>query len=201
VWGLFIDRRFGIGHWAPIFLVVLPALPLLLTRGRLGLTVFGLVGAQVLIATFVAITMMGWWFPGRTLVAVLPLFTLLLVALIEATPRLFRWGIGGLGVYSVLTTVALARAASSREVRLAVDPFDMSSPLFQGPAPLFPSYVAWGTDTVLLTAGWLVLGGACLVWLTREHKALLSQFAWRINSAVPRAPSGGRQPRTRPGER
>ena len=55
----------------------------LLARGdaRLRL-VLGLVAAQVLIATFVVITMMGWWFPGRTLVTVFPLLPipLLLVA-------------------------------------------------------------------------------------------------------------------------
>jgi hypothetical protein len=190
IWGLFIDRRFGIGHWAPVFLLVLPALPLLLSRGRLGLTVFCLIGMQVMIATFVAITMMGWWFPGRTLVAVLPLFTLVLVVLIEALPRFFRWAVGLLGAWSVAITMALARAASNGEIRLAVDPFDMSSPVFQVPAGLFPNYVAWGEDTVVLTAGWLALSIAVLIWLTwREHRALLGGLARRIGAAATRARS------------
>ena len=73
LWGLLIDRRFGVARWAPVLFVVVPGM-VLLTRGdaRLRL-VLGLVVVQLLIATFVAVTMMGWWFAGRTLVTVFPL--------------------------------------------------------------------------------------------------------------------------------
>ena len=35
--------------------------------------VLGLIVVQLLVATFLAITMMGWWSPGRTLLTVFPL--------------------------------------------------------------------------------------------------------------------------------
>ena len=48
-----------------------------------------LIIVQMLIATFVAITMMGWWFPGRTLLTVPPLFAIPVVLLLLRTPL---WG-------------------------------------------------------------------------------------------------------------
>ena len=65
LWGLFIDRRFGIGRWAPLLLVAVPGMALLLAADSKRLLVLLLIFAQMLIATFVALTMMGWWFPGR----------------------------------------------------------------------------------------------------------------------------------------
>ena len=73
LWGLFIDRRFGIGRWAPLLLFAVPGLALLGMAKPACRMVLGLIAIQLLIATFVAITMMGWWFPGRTLLTVPPL--------------------------------------------------------------------------------------------------------------------------------
>jgi hypothetical protein len=155
LWGLFIDRRFGIGHWAPLLLLVLPALPLLLRSTRLGGLVLALLLTQLLIATFLAITMMGWWFPGRTLVAVLPLTPLVLTLLLSKLAPPWRLAVAALAVWSAATTVALTSAARNSEITLAVDPFDMRSPVFQTAASLFPDYRAWTSETVLLTTAWL----------------------------------------------
>jgi hypothetical protein len=163
LWGLFIDRRFGIGRWAPILLPLLPSLPLLLHRGGLGVTVCGLIVAQLLMGTFVAITMMGWWFPGRTLVAVLPLFALVLTELVVRLPRPVRLGVAALGVWSVLITASLVQSVRTDEVTLAVDPFGMHAPIFRFARELFPDYRAWGGQTILLTLAWLALGSTALV--------------------------------------
>ena len=64
LWGLFIDQRFGIGRWAPLLLVAVPGLALLAMGRWPHRLTLGLIVAQILVATFVAITMMGWWFPG-----------------------------------------------------------------------------------------------------------------------------------------
>jgi hypothetical protein len=133
----------------------------------MGLTVFGLIGAQVLIATFVAITMMGWWFPGRTLMVVAPLFPLALVPLISRLLVSGRAVAGVLALTSVAFTAALQRAGATHEVRLAVDPFDMSWAPFRWSANLFPNYQAWSTETVILTAVWLAVFGLAIgavVW-------------------------------------
>jgi hypothetical protein len=178
VFGLFIDRRFGLGHWAPLFLLVLPALPLVAGnraigrsgQGGIGRVVVILVGLQVGIATFMAITMMGFWFPGRTLVAVLPLFALVLTVLasrlVEGQGRALPLRVHYiasvallvLGVWSVVNTVGLVISARGSEVVLAVDPFLMSFESFRLIAPLFPDYRAWGSETVVLTVAWLIAG-------------------------------------------
>lgn len=173
IYGLFIDQRFGIGRWAPVLLVMLPALPLLLKRGGFGLLAVSLVATQVLIATFVAITMMGWWFPGRTLMAVFPLFAFVLAELLIRVPRGGRVLLGALAAYSLLVVVALVHAARGSEVTLAVDPWTMSSGAFHASASLFPNYMSWTAGTVVRSICW-VSGGlglaALLAW--REFEAV-----------------------------
>ena len=163
LWGLFVDRRFGVGRWAPLLLAAVPGLVLLVRRGSAHRVVFGLIAAQVLIATFVAITMMGWWFPGRTLMTVLPLFTLPLAHAAAAAATWVRAAIAVVAVYGAAITAGLARAGHSGEVRIAVDPFDMSFTPFQSVSWLFPDYRAWTLETWGLTAFWLALAGLSLV--------------------------------------
>ena len=164
LWGLLVDRRFGIGRWAPAFLVVVPGLALLAAGDSRHRLVLGLVGIQVLIATFVAITMMGWWFPGRTLMTVVPLTVVPLVMFIERSGTALRVFVGFLGVYGTLVTAGLVEAAQSGEITVIVDPFDMAFRPFQAAGFLFPQYTSWTLETWLLTATWLmVLGGATAV--------------------------------------
>jgi hypothetical protein len=171
-YGLFIDRRFGVGRWAPPFLLALPSLPLLVGRGRIGSAAVALIVAQIAIATFLAITMMGYWFPGRTLMAVLPLFSLAIVVLLSHSAPLLRWAVGALGVLSLLTTAALVQASRSQDVRLAVDPFAMDAPGFQLLGRLFPSYQAWTAETVALTCAWLLAFLAGAAWAFSQNEAL-----------------------------
>ena len=157
LWGLFVDRRFGIGRWAPVLLLLVPGLIPLLRTSAMHRLILALIATQVVIATFVAITMMGWWFPGRTMVTVLPLFSIPMSLLIVQAPNPVRMSALVLGLYSLAVTAALAHAGHSGEVVLAVDPFEMSTPLFQAIAGIFPDYRSWGAETRLLTAIWLTL--------------------------------------------
>lgn len=172
--GLFVDQRFGVGRWAPVLLLAVPALVFLWRRGGMGRLVLALVTVQVLIATFMAVTMMGWWFPGRTLMVVFPLLVLPLALLLA---RLNSWGrlaVGMLAVYSMAATVALALAAHSGGIYLAVNPFDMTAPIFQAVAPIFPDYSYWDAQTWWLTVGWLALaaGGLAAAILSVGSKSL-----------------------------
>ena len=171
LWGLLIDRRFGVARWAPVLFVVVPGVVLLLRGDARLRLVLGLVAVQVLIATFVVITMMGWWFPGRTLVTVFPLLPIPLALLAMRSGRWGQTALGVLGLYSLGVTAALAEAGRSREVVIAVDPFDMSASLFQGFSRLFPQYTSWSTETWVLTVLWLTLGGLALAaWVTLDGR-------------------------------
>ena len=184
LWGLLIDRRFGVGRWAPLLLAVVPGLVLLARGDARQRLVLGLVAAQVLIATFVVITMMGWWFPGRTLVTVFPLLPIPLVLVAARGGRVWLTDLVALGVYSLAVTAALAQAGRSREVVIAVDPFEMQAVFFRGVAGLFPQYTSWTSETWLLTIAWLGLGGV----------ALAAWAAWALAGWRPRAGRRGPRP-------
>ena len=167
LWGLFIDRRFGIGRWAPLLLTAVPGMALMAVAGSAHRLLLSLIIVQMLIATFVAITMMGWWFPGRTLLTVLPLLVIPVVLLLLRTPLWGRIAVAILGVLTLATTYGLAVAGRSGEITIAVDPFDMGFPPFQGLAGLFPLYTWWTTETWWLTIFWLSLAGVltgAVIW-------------------------------------
>jgi len=85
---LLVDRDYGLLRWAPVFLLVFAglwllyrsrrdglarAVPALRVAEHVGLICAGALGAQMLVAVFLAPTMFGFWFPPRHLLAALPL--------------------------------------------------------------------------------------------------------------------------------
>jgi hypothetical protein len=181
IWGLLIDQRFGSGRWVPLLLMLPASLPLLLGAGKTGRLVLGLIVAQVLVATFVAITMMGWWFPGRTLITVVPLAALPLTLLLAKLPSAGRAVAGVFAVTSIAFTVALRDAVANEGVRLAVAPFDMQWAPFRWSREVFPNYQAWGADTVVLTVAWVTVFVMSIVgvvwWEYREELRALARRA------------------------
>ena len=158
LWGLFIDRRFGIARWAPLLLAVAPGSALLAWGTAAHRLVLGLVLTQLLIATFVATTMMGWWFPGRTMLTVLPLSVVPLAMLAGRGPVWGKIALALLGAYTLVITAGLVQAGHAGEITIAVDPFDMRYPPFQALALLFPLYTWWTAETWRLTILWLAAG-------------------------------------------
>ena len=79
-----------------------------------------LILVQLLMATFVAITMMGWWFPGRTMVTVLPLFVTPIALVAARAPHWSKVSVALLGTYSLAITAGLTAAARAGEVTVAV---------------------------------------------------------------------------------
>ena len=99
---LLIDRDYGLLRWAPVFALVFPGLWLLYRsrRERLSRALHDLrsmeraatmcaaaLGAQVLVAAFLAPTMFGFWFPPRHLLAGLALSVPLLAWGLRHLPR------------------------------------------------------------------------------------------------------------------
>ena len=162
LWGLFVDRRFGVGHWVPLLLLVVPGLVLLARGSRPQRLVLALIVAQVLIASFVVITMMGWWFPGRMLVTVVPLLVVPVTLVAVSAPAKGRAVMAALAVYGAVITAGLAWAGHAGEITIAVDPFEMRFLPFRGVAWLFPDYRVWTLQTWLLTAVWLTLAASSM---------------------------------------
>ena len=63
---LLVDRQFGPAAWAPVFLFAIPAIAALARRPSTGVArARAALAAGWLNATFIALTMHGWWWPGR----------------------------------------------------------------------------------------------------------------------------------------
>jgi hypothetical protein len=165
--GLWVDREFGLVRWAPIFLLAVPGV--VLARRDPGMVRWMLLplAVEILVAAFLSITMRGWWFPGRMLIVAVPLLVPL-VALglglgVRARPFVLLPGILALGTVSA--TLGLWSAASSGEVTLAVNPFAAEGWWLEGTRAVWPLYTAYTSETLLLSALWIVVIGG-LVWAT-----------------------------------
>ena len=196
IWGLFVDRRFGIGRWAPLLLAVVPALALLVMKTWEHRLVLVLIVIQLLIATFVAITMMGWWFPGRTMLTALPLFVIPLALLAGRAGLFGKVFLVVLAAGALTITAGLARAGHAGEITVAVDPFDMAFVPFQAIAGLFPLYTWWTAETRQLTYLWCALfavGAGAVVWpeMAGAGRRLWQKSLDALGKLNPRLPTDG----------
>lgn len=167
--GLLVDRRFGIGVWSPIWFLLPPAVlaSVRVNRrssspdvGRLWVCA-AVVGVGWLTATFVALTMHGWWVPGRQVVVVLPIAGVLLARWVaDGGRRLLTAGV--LGAIGALNWLWLAVESSTGRRTLVVDFAETSAPLYRLLAPLFPDGMAGGLANDL----GLVLWAAVLAGVT-----------------------------------
>lgn len=174
LYGLFLDARFGLLRWLP-----LAAVALLGIRRRTW-PAWTTVAIAVLLGTFVSITMMGYWFPGRMLVAAFPA---LVVLVAKGTERVPRTAVA-LATWSWAIAAAVAVAARTRAIRLAVDPWTVGFPL--APASLFPDFRNFTMKEVALSAAWGLAVAAALVATRRLHPpagARRLQAQWRSTSS------------------
>lgn len=163
--GLFADRDFGLVAWAPVWLLLLPALGALVRCRPPGWDLLvAALAAGFATATWIALTMHGWWFPGRQVVVVLPAATLVIAwwaARVRWAPTVA--GIAGLIGFATWSWLVAEVVAGRRS--LVYDFADTRSPWFRLVHPLLPDgrgigatrvgFVVWGIVLVgLLAWGW-----------------------------------------------
>jgi hypothetical protein len=177
--GLLVDQDFGIAAWQPAWLLLVPAAAAMLARRPRGWPALLLpLAAGWFVATFVALTMQGWWFPGRQLVVVLP-------AAVLAVAWWARRGGGRLAVAAALGAVGvLAQAWVGAEGALGriawvLDLQSTSNPLYRAWTAVLPDYLAENAAT------WP------LHWAWAAGLAAVAVLAWRAERArSPTAPIG-----------
>jgi hypothetical protein len=106
--GLLVDRDFGVAAWQPAWFLVIPALvALLVARPRHWPALAAPLLAGWATATWIALTMQGYWWPGRQLVVVLPLAVLVILVWLARARRAVlvtaaALAVAGVGYYASL---------------------------------------------------------------------------------------------------
>ena len=166
--GLLVDREFGLAAWQPAWLLAVPAVAALVARGPRGRS-FLLVplAAGWLNATFVALTMHGWWWPGRQVVVVLPL-AVVAIALWAGRSRHRLTLAAVLGLAGVVTLAYLVAEALAGRLAVVVDFFDTANPLYRAWAHVLPDYRHVTGATWALHGAWVAAVAACSWWWGRR---------------------------------
>ena len=169
--GLLVDRHFGLVAWAPVYLLAVPAFAALLARRGGPKLVLGVpFAAGYATATWVALTMHGWWWPGRQVVVVLPLAVLAVAAFADRRPRVLRLAVvaGALGAMSWLWLVA---ETTFGPITLIVDFDRTSNPWIRLWRALLPDHRAEGAAVVALSVAWALVLVALAVAGWRSGRA------------------------------
>lgn len=166
--GLLADRSFGIVPWQPMWLfgpLAIAYATVVLRRWRWAIATFA---AGYLTATFIALTMHGWWSPGRQIVVVMPIAVASLCFVVErvrvlVTPTL------ALGLIGVVNWIWLAIEANNRTRVIVVDFIGTGSRFYQWGRGAFPDgrtgqgqllMLWWGIAFVLSAAAAARLAGS-----------------------------------------
>jgi hypothetical protein len=176
--GLWLDRTYGALRWAPVLALAFFAVWLLWRSRRdhvaraipdrrgveVAATLCALVcGAQVLVATWLAPTMVGFWFPGRYLLPAFPLAAALCAWGLQRAPRA-----GGVLIALTLVTSAWMYVALRLDGGAFIGP-STRAPLgpLDGALPLFGAGGA-GQTIALAAAGAGLAGLVVSEW--RHHR-------------------------------
>jgi hypothetical protein len=161
--GLLLDRGFGLAAWTPGYLLAVPALAVLARRRPAGWCALAVpLAAGWATATWVALTMHGWWWPGRQVVVVVPCLVLA-VAWWAGRVRAVRPLLAAAGAVGVLSWGWLVVEVLDGRRRLIIDFESTANPLYTAWRTLLPDYRHPGTGDWLLQAGWLVALGLAAV--------------------------------------
>ncbi|HEX4868865.1 MAG TPA: hypothetical protein VFV32_14740 [Acidimicrobiales bacterium] len=177
--GLLLDRGFGLAAWAPAYLLVVPALAALTRRRPAGaLALAAPLAAGWATATWAALTMHGWWWPGRQVVVVVPCLVLAVAwwadrtATRRATHLVAALGAVGAALWMWLVVEVL------RGQRTLVFSFESTTdPIYRAWRAVLPDYHHPTAATWLLQAAWLLA------------LAALARWGWRRAELAPGAPT------------
>lgn len=160
--GLLVDRDFGIAAWSPVWLLLPVAAAVLVRhRGPWRWLWLATVVAGWLNATFVALTMHGWWVPGRQIVVILPLAAVGIAWLVERA----RWlvvPVAIAGVLGAVNWVWLAIESSTGRRTLVIDFAATAAVPYRWWRSVLPAGLGGGSADGLLLAVWAVAIGAAM---------------------------------------
>jgi len=161
--GLLVDRSFGIATWSPVWFLLPVAISRQLTsKVRHERFAVSIVVVTWLNASFIALTMHGWWVPGRQLVVGLPVAAIAIGQWVGSSVRRLRL-VAALGLLGVINWLWLAIESSTGHRTLIVDFAETAALPYRLLAPIVPDGIAGGpTNSVLLAVWTVILVGSSL---------------------------------------
>jgi hypothetical protein len=172
LWGLLLDWDFGLAAWQPAWLLMVPAIAAVVARPPPGFGAGTLMMPLLtgwLVATFLASTMYGWWWPGRHTVVVLPLAVLAVLCWLARCGTAVRAVAAVAGLIGVSTYAALLVDGWAGKVVWVYGYIHVDAPLYQALRPLLPAFHE-KTDQLVWTA-LLILIAAGAALRARMHRA------------------------------
>ena len=155
--GLLVDRGFGLIAWAPAWIALVPALGSMARRRVPGWVLLtSTIAAGWVVATWVALTMHGWWWPGRQLVVILPLGAIAIATMADRLRRVVPW-LAAATLLAVFSWLWLVVEASTDRRTLIVDFETTASPWYRVWRLVLPDHRRLGAFDIALTAGWMAL--------------------------------------------
>ena len=162
--GLLVDRGFGLAAWTPAYLMAVPALAALARRRPPGwAAMLAVLAAGYAVATWVALTMHGWWWPGRQVVVVLPEVVVAVAMLADRRIGVRALALGGCLV-GIINWVWLVVEDSTGRRTLIVDFEETANPVYRAWSALLPDHRHFEGASVWLTAVWTAAVVATGVW-------------------------------------
>jgi hypothetical protein len=163
--GLFVDQHYGLVPWQPAWLLLVPAVVALLVRRPSGwLVLLAPLCAAWATAVWVALTMHGFWWPGRQVVVVLPLAAVGVLWLVDRVLPRLRPVAAALGACGVVALAVLLVQGWQGTVTWVVHFRESLVPTYRLLAPVLPDYsgdafmvghVIWlGVLTLLAVGTW-----------------------------------------------
>ena len=183
--GLFVDRDFGIAIWQPMWLVAVPAFATLVRRDRERALLLGLPAlAGWLNASFIALTMHGWWFPGRQVIVVLPCLVLMIAwyAHRQSIPTLVWWFAAGLGAS---LSAWLAVQVYVTDTRLITTFADLTHPWWIIVRSVLPDLRADRPIDGFKLLLWTAIALACVIVRRTSRRAQPQRSSSNLSSPAP----------------
>jgi len=170
--GLLVDRGYGLVAWQPAWLLAVAGVAALARRRPPGALLLLLpAGVGWAMATWVALTMRGFWSPGRQVVVILPLVLLAVLWWLAhvAGPRL-RLLSAGLGAAGVITYLTLLIDGWAGQLTWVTGFQGVDNPLYALMRRVLPDYSTAGLGFWLGHGAWILLTATIAVAAWRQAR-------------------------------
>ena len=170
--GLLFDRGFGLVAWAPFYFALIPSFVALVKwRVKNWPVLWITVATGWSVSTWVALTMHGWWWPGRQVVVVLPA-VIIAITLLAEKQKFWRWYICSSAVVAITGWIWLAIESQTGKRTLVVDFEDTAYPIYRFLRGTLPNFRDFGTASALLNSLWISLSlAAILPFFTKGNQS------------------------------